>query len=71
MKPLHVCELASSTMIAQRQARKKFLKRLIDLDLGISELARQVGHPRESVSKAIHHGRFPRILKKVREAIDV
>lgn len=33
-------------------------------------LAKLVGHPRESVSRAVNQGRHPRILKKLKEALN-
>jgi predicted DNA-binding transcriptional regulator AlpA len=33
--------------------------------LTFTELARRVGHPRPTVSKAVNHGHFPRVLAKV------
>jgi hypothetical protein len=44
---------------------------MIDLDLSVTDLAVRIGRPRESVSRAVHHGCYPRILKQVREALDV
>lgn len=40
-------------------------KRLVDLGWSVSDLARKINHPRESVSAAIHRGMHPRILRKV------
>lgn len=35
----------------------------------MGELAAKVGHPRESVSRAVNQGLHPRILKKVKEVL--
>lgn len=40
-------------------------KRLVELGWSVSDLARQIRHPRESVSAAIHQGKSPRIRRKV------
>lgn len=40
-------------------------KRLVELGWSVSDLARRINHPRESVSAAIHRGKHPRIMRKV------
>lgn len=49
---------------------------MIDLDLTVTELAEQISsnertRRRESVSRAIHHGLNPNVLREVRELLDV
>jgi hypothetical protein len=39
--------------------------RLLDLNLSITSLAKQLKRPRETVSKAIHSNRFPLVRAKV------
>jgi predicted transcriptional regulator len=41
------------------------------LDLSMTELARRVKRPRESVSRAVNHGRNPHVLAQVREVLGV
>jgi len=47
------------------------MKRMIDLDLSFTALAKNIRRPRETVSRAIHHGRFPCVLARLREELDV
>lgn len=54
-----------------KQARIKIRVRMIQQGLTFTALAEIVGHPRPTVSKAVNHGRFPRVLKKVQEALCV
>jgi len=42
---------------------------MLDLGLSVSDLARQIGHKRESVSRAIHRGANAGVLRKVEEAL--
>lgn len=56
-------------MARKNQAGKPLKKRLIDLDLSVSELARRIKRPRESVSKAIHTMQFPLLRERVMEEI--
>jgi hypothetical protein len=58
-------------MPKRNQARKEILKRMIDLEMPMGELARKVKHPRESVSRAVNQGQHPKILTKVREVLGV
>jgi len=50
---------------------RRLVKKMIDLDLTFTELANKVGRPRESVSRAVHHGTHPQVLRDVRKALDV
>lgn len=45
--------------------------RLLHRGSSVAELARDIGRPRSTVSQAIHHGRFPRVRKQVKEALAV
>jgi hypothetical protein len=37
----------------------------------MTELARRIGHDLSVVSKAINHGRYPRVVRKIKEALGV
>lgn len=52
---------ASDKNIFSIEARK----RLLDLGWTVTGLAHVIRHPRESVSAAIHRGKFPRIRRKI------
>jgi DNA-binding Xre family transcriptional regulator len=61
-------------MPAETQARKHSLRRaikrkLIDRDMTARSLAAQVGHDLAVVSKAINHGKFPRVRAKILEVL--
>lgn len=45
--------------------------KLIELDWSIKELARQLDHPRETVSKAIRSQRFPLVRAKVAKKLGI
>lgn len=42
---------------------------MIERHLSFTELAKLVGHPRSTVSKAVNHSRYPRVLRKVEEVL--
>lgn len=46
-------------------------KRLVELGWSVSDLAKKIRHPRESVSASIHRGRFPRIRRKVARKLEL
>jgi predicted DNA-binding transcriptional regulator AlpA len=48
-----------------KQARIQLRTKMLRQGLTFTELARRVGHPRPTVSKAVNHGHFPRVLAKV------
>ncbi len=56
-------------MPSRNQARIAFRKKLAEKDLSVKDLAARVGYPRETVSRAIHHQKFPRVLAKIREVL--
>jgi len=39
------------------------------LDMSVTVLAKRLGHDISVVSKAINHGRFPRVVCKIKEAL--
>lgn len=45
--------------------------RLIDTEQTVTELAAQLKRPRETVSKAIHSKRFPRVRAAVAQALEI
>ena len=45
--------------------------RLLDLNLSITGLARQLKRPRATVSKAIHSNRFPLVRAKVAKKLGI
>lgn len=46
-------------------------KRLVELGWSVSDLAKKISHPRESVSASIHRGKFPRIRRKVARKLNI
>jgi DNA-binding phage protein len=58
-------------MTPQKQARIFLHQRRLALELSMTELARKVERPRESVSRAVNHGRNPKVLAKVKEVLGV
>lgn len=40
-------------------------------EMSFTTLAANVGHDISVVSKAVNHGKFPRVIRKVREALNV
>lgn len=57
-------------MHPKNQARISLRVKMTKKDITFRQLATQVGHPRSTVSKAVNHGRFPRVLKKIKDALD-
>ena len=70
-----VVNLLITAMTSRKQAEnnlgRRLRKRMVDLDLSFSALAKTVKRPRETVSRAVHHGKFPRVLREIREVLDV
>lgn len=58
-------------MRTPNQARIRLHKRRLDLGHTMISLAKAVGHPRESVSRAVNQGQHPRVLRKVKEVLGV
>ena len=56
-------------MPTQARNRKLLKKLMIDQDLSIAELARRLGHSRESVSRAINQGKNAGVLLRIEEAL--
>jgi ribosome-binding protein aMBF1 (putative translation factor) len=46
-------------------------KRLVELGWSVTDLAKKISHPRESVSASIHRGKFPRIRRKVARKLNL
>lgn len=42
---------------------------MIERGLSFKALALQIGHDRSVVSKAVNHGRYPRVLRKIEEVL--
>lgn len=57
-------------MTAQKQARIALRKKLAGADVRITDLAKRIGHDPAVVSKAINHGRYPRVVAKIKEALN-
>jgi hypothetical protein len=55
---------------AEKSLRRSIKQRMADR-MTVRELARRVDHHESVVSKAINHGEFPRVLRKIREALSV
>lgn len=60
-------------MPAPKKLQEKILIRTAMLRMGLSltRLAGAIGHDPSVVSKAINHGRFPRVRAKIKEALRV
>jgi hypothetical protein len=57
---------------AGKNLRRAFKQRMLDRgEMTVRELAKIVGHDESVVSKAIRHGKFPRVREKIRETLDV
>ena len=56
-------------MPRQNQARKALRLRMTKADVKVKDLARDLGHDSAVISKAINHGRYPRVLAKIKEAL--
>ena len=56
-------------MPSKNQARISLRVKMAAADLSVKALAAKVGHPRETVSKAINHGRCPRVRAKIVEVL--
>lgn len=56
-------------MASRNQARINFRKRIAAADIRITDLAKRIGHDISVVSKAINHGRFPRVRAKIEEVL--
>lgn len=52
-------------MSPTKQARISLRMKMLKQGLSFTELAKQIGHPRPTVSKAVNHGRFPRVHAKI------
>ena len=56
-------------MAPKNQARISIRVKMAAKDLTVGALARKVGHHQSVVSKAINHGRFPRVRGKILEEL--
>lgn len=59
--------------MATRHAKQESFRLLVARkrkNLRLSDLAEIVGHDVSVVSKSINHGRYPRVLQKIREALN-
>ena len=54
------------TVPHKEQVRIGLRVAMLHRGLGVSALAKRLGHPRQTVSKAINHGRYPRVVAKVK-----
>ena len=50
---------------------KRVRKRLVDLNMTVTDIATAIGHPRSTVSQCIHTPRFPKVRSKMRQAINL
>jgi hypothetical protein len=53
-----------------RRVRLLLKSRLVAREMKLGELAVKLGHDIAVVSKAINHGTYPRVLRKVKEALN-
>jgi len=56
---------------AGKQLKRTVKRKLLDREMTTRELAKLIGHPISTVSKAINHGVFPRVRTKILEALNV
>ena len=56
-------------MASRNQARINLRKKIAAADLRIGDIAKKTGHDISVVSKAINHGRFPRVRAKIEELV--
>ena len=52
------------------QARIRLHQKRIARGMKVKDLAVMIGHDIATVSKAINHGRYPRVLGKIREVLN-
>jgi lambda repressor-like predicted transcriptional regulator len=45
--------------------------KLVDADCTVKDLAAQIGRPRETVSRAIHSTKFPRVRRLIATALNI
>lgn len=57
--------------LKHRRTRLLLRRRADEKGISYTTLAQRVGHDLAVVSKSINHGRFPRVLAKIKEALDV
>lgn len=55
------------TPSAQAKFKRRVKVWLASNDLNVTELARRIGRRRDSVSVAIHQGRFPHVRQQIEE----
>lgn len=66
---VQIIEQPSMTSHPQKQARIRMRTKMARLDMSVTVLAKRLGHDISVVSKAINHGRFPRVVCKIKEAL--
>ena len=44
---------------------------LLERGMTVTALAKQLGRARETVSRAIHHGKFPRVQASIKKALSL
>lgn len=54
---------------SQDKFRRRVKVWLIQRDLSVTNLAKQIGRRRDTVSQAINRGKFPRVVRQIEEAI--
>lgn len=59
----------SASKQAGKSLRRAVKRKLLDREMTASELARRVGHDLSVVSKAINHGKFPRVRAKIQQVL--
>lgn len=56
-------------MTRLNQARIELRKKMAARDVRVVQLAQALGHDKAVISKAINHGKYPRVVAKIREAL--
>lgn len=56
-------------MPRKNQAEIALRKKMIERHVRIKDLAASTGHDPSVIVKAIKHGRFPRVMAKIKEAL--
>jgi len=54
---------------AQDKFRRRVKVWLLKQNLSVTDLAKAIGRRRDTVSRAIHQGRFPRVRKAIEETM--
>lgn len=68
---MRTASLNQAPILPHRELRLRLRARMDATQLNYTKVARRVRHDLAVVSKSINHGRYPRVLAKVRRLLDV